>query len=277
MDLGLSGKKVIVTGGASNIGRGIAQTFLEEGAEVAICDLDVEQANKVAKQFSSLPGKVLVFEMDALKIESIQATIKKVLDLFGQLDVLVNVVGGVVDQVFMDETREKWHWLINLNLMSALDVTKAVLPGMIERKKGVVISIGSDAGRMGEFREAVYGGTKAALMSWSKSMAREQGRNNIRFNVVCPGTTLPAKLDTIGEDSQVGKLSAHHQMAKVFTRDPNAQDYSPEVREQVAKLYPLRRLGTPEDIGNMVAFLASDRASFITGQTISFSGGYSMM
>ncbi len=277
MDLGLAGKKVVVTGGASNIGRGITMIFLEEGADVAICELDVEQANKVVKQTASLPGKAKVYEMNLLDINSIEAGVKKILDDLGTIDVLVNVVGGVVDQLFMEEGRDKWQRLINLNYLSALDISRAILPTMIEKKKGAVISIGSDAGRMGEFREAVYGGTKAALMSWSKSMARELGRNNIRFNVVCPGTTLPEVMDTSREDSQVGKLSVHHDMVKVFTRNPEAKEWGPEIREQVAKAYPLRRVGKAEDVANMVAFLASDRASFITGQTISTSGGYSMM
>ena len=277
MDLGLAGKKVIVTGGASNIGRGITLTFLEEGADVAICEIDIEQANKVVKQAAGLPGKPKVYEVDAMDINSIQSGVKKILEDFGTVDVLVNVVGGVVDQVFMEETREKWEKLIKLNFMTALDMSRAVFPTMIEQKKGVIISIGSDAGRMGEWREAVYGGAKGALISWTKSMAREMGRNNIRLNVVCPGTTLPEKLDTSGDDSLVGKKSVHHDMVKVFSGDPTATEWSPEVREKVAKAYPLRRVGTPKDVANMVVFLASDRASFITGQTISVSGGYSMM
>ena len=126
------------------------------------------------------------------------------------------------------------------------------------------MSIGSDAGRMGEFREAFYAACKGGVVALSKSLARELGRKNIRFNVVCPGMTLPDSKDTISEQS-------------LWSNDLMSQLNTPEMRERIAKAYPLRRVGRPEDIAAAVMFLASDAASFITGQTLSVSGGYTMM
>jgi 2-hydroxycyclohexanecarboxyl-CoA dehydrogenase len=134
---------------------------------------------------------------------------------------------------------------------------------MIDRKQGKIISISSDAGRMGEYREAVYAGCKGGIIAMSKTLARELGRYGINVNVVCPGMTLPESPEHMGELS--------------MWKGGMAEFVTPEVREKAAKAYPLRRIGKPEDVADMVVFLASDRASFITGQTISVSGGYTMI
>jgi len=166
-----------------------------------------------------------------------------------------------LDQYFLEESREKWQKTVDMNLWSVIHCTRAVLDHMVERKSGAVVSVGSDAGRAGEFREAVYAASKAGVIALSKSLAKELGRHGIRFNVVCPGLT-PPKPEEIGEGS--------HWQAQLGT-------FTDEVLAKAAKAYPLRKVGTPEDTANAVVFLASNCAGNITGQTLSTSGGYTMM
>jgi 2-hydroxycyclohexanecarboxyl-CoA dehydrogenase len=261
MDLGLAGKTVIVTGGASNIGRAISLGFAKEGASVVVADWDFEQAQKVAALIQAGDRKALALKVDVTDWEQVQAMVAETLEKMGQIDVLVNSVGGNMDQYFMEETREKWQKTLNMNLWGTINCTRAVLDHMVERKTGSVINVGSDAGRIGEFREAIYSASKAGVIAMSKSLAREMGRNNIRFNVVCPGLT-PPKVDEIGEKSH------WQEQLGVFTD---------EVLAKAAKGYPLRKVGTPEDTANAVVFLASGCAGNVTGQTLSVSGGYTMV
>ena len=262
MELGLKGKTVIVTGGASNIGRAITLCFAKEGTNLVIADLDEKQAGRVAEEVKALGSKAIAVKTDVTDYADVEAMVKKAIDEFGAADVLINNVGWDLQQLFTDTTPEFWDKVIAINYRSVLNCTKAVLGHMIERNSGVILSTGSDAGRIGEFREAVYGGTKGAVIAFTKAVAREVGRYNVRLNVVCPGVTIPKGEDEYGEESG-WKLS------RGFFTD--------EIKGKIIKAYPLRRLGTSEDIGNAMVFLASDAANFITGQTLSVSGGYSMM
>ena len=149
-----------------------------------------------------------------------------------------------------------------MNLWGTINCIHAVLPSMIERQSGAIVSISSDAGRMGEYREAVYSACKAGIIALSKSIARETGRYGLRLNVVCPGLVVPPQDESISEESM------WNQMRDIFTED---------VRERVVRNYLFRRLGKADEVANAVVFLASDAASFITGQTLSVSGGYTMM
>ena len=263
MNLNLEGKTVIVTGGGSNIGRAISHCFGEERANVVIADFDEAQGAKTTDEIKKQGGEVLFVRTDVTNWDQVVAMVKKTNEAFGPIDILVNCVGWNVDQLFMEETREKWEKVIAINLWGVINCTRAVLDQMIERKGGVVVNIGSDAGRMGEFREVVYAGAKGGVIAITKALAREMGRYGIRLNVVCPGTTVPESKEQVGEKS----LWAGD-MIKMFT---------PEVLQKVVKVYPLRKLGKAEDIANAVAFMASDRAGHITGQTLSVSGGYTMM
>ncbi|MEO8297782.1 MAG: SDR family oxidoreductase [Burkholderiales bacterium] len=264
MDLQLAGKSVIVTGSGSNIGRAIALAFAREGAKVAIADIDVRQCEKVAQLARETGAKeVLAMPTDVTNWEQVQRLASSVEEQFGAIDVLVNNVGWTVDRLFMEKPREEWEKEIQLNLWSNINCTRAVLDAMVKAGRGSVVNIGSDAGRMGEFREAVYGATKAGVIALAKSLAREYGRKGVRFNTVCPGTTLPDSDEEIGERS----------IWATGMKDWN----TPEMRERIAKAYPLRRVGRPDDISNAVLFMASGCSSFITGQTLSVSGGYTMM
>lgn len=262
MDLNLAGKTVIVTGSGSNIGRGIALAFAKERSNVVISDIDEIQGQKVAKEIDALGGKAIVIKTDVTDVDSVTAMVTKTLEQLGQIDILVNNVGWTIDRLFIEKPRAEWDKEVNINFWSVINCTRAVLDHMVERKQGKIISLGSDAGRMGEYREAVYAGCKGGIIAMSKSLARELGRYGINVNVVCP-VAMPDNLENVGEQS--------------MWKGPMGQMLTPEVQEKAAKAYPLRRLGKPQDVANLTVFLASDAASFITGQTISVTGGYTMM
>lgn len=259
MDLGLRGRAVIVTGGASNIGRAIVHAFAQEGARVLLADIDVDRARATAEE---APGDVRVAETDVTSWDSAQRMVRSALEDLGAVDVLVNCAGWTVDRLFVEKPREEWEKEIAIDMWGFINCTRAVLDPMIERGSGRIVSISSDAGRVGEWREAVYSGTKAGVIAMSKAIAKEVGRHGITLNVVCPGF-VPGRPETSGR-------------ASVWAGDQGAQ-FSAETLEKVARSYPLRRLGTPEDIAPAVLFLASDQASYITGQTLSVNGGYSMI
>lgn len=263
MDLGLEGKTVIVTGGASNIGRGICLAFARERVNLTIADVDEDQAKRTAARAEELGARALVVRTDVSDADQVQAMVKATVDRTGAVDALVNNVGWTVDRLFVEKPRAEWEREIQLNLWSVIHCTRAVLDPMIAQKRGAVVSIGSDAGRMGEYREGVYAACKAGVIGLTKTLAREVGRHGIRLNVVCPGTTMPDSNEEFGSSSMwAGDLGEWN---------------TPQMRERISKAYPLRRVGRPADVANAVVFLASDAASFITGQTLSVSGGYTMI
>ncbi len=265
MDLNLAGKSVIVTGGGSNIGRAIALGFAREGARVAIAEIDEGQGKKVVAEAERLGATALLVRTDVTRWPEVQGLVRAVEDRFGRVDVLVNNVGWTRDALFVEKTREEWEREIQLNLWGMINCTRAVLDGMIARKAGAVVSLGSDAGRIGEFREGVYAACKAGVMALSKSIAREVGKFGIRLNVVCPGMTMPES------DAEIGAAS-------MWRAAENRAWMTEEMRARIARAYPLRRVARPDDVVGAVLFLASDTAAgFITGQTLSVSGGYTML
>jgi 2-hydroxycyclohexanecarboxyl-CoA dehydrogenase len=265
MELNLAGKSVIVTGGGSNIGRAISLAFARERVHLSIAEIDEGQGARTAAEGERQgAASAQVIQADVTKWDSVRAMVKAVEARHGKVDVLVNNVGWTYDRLFIEKTREEWEKEVQINLWGTINCTRAVLDGMIAQKTGAIVSMGSDAGRMGEFREAVYGACKAGIIALSKSLAREVGRHGIRLNVVCPGLTVPAS------DEEVGRLS-------MWTQEANRAWTTPDMKARIAKAYPLRRVGAPEDVAPAVVFLASDAARFITGQALSVSGGYTMM
>jgi 2-hydroxycyclohexanecarboxyl-CoA dehydrogenase len=265
MDLNLASKSVVVTGGGSNIGRAIALAFARERSHVTLAEIDEAQGKKVVAEAQRAgAASAAAVRTDVGAWESVQAMVREVEARLGRVDVLVNNVGWTVDRLFVEKTREEWEKEIRLNLWGMINCTRAVLDGMIARKAGAIVSLGSDAGRMGEFREGVYAACKAGVIALSKSLAREVGRHGIRLNVVCPGMTMPES------DEEISGLS-------MWASEVNRQFRTEEMKARIAKVYPLRRVGRPDDIAPAVLFLASDAAGFITGQTLSVSGGYTML
>jgi 2-hydroxycyclohexanecarboxyl-CoA dehydrogenase len=264
MELGLEGKNVIVTGGGSNIGRAIVHAFAAEGSNITIAELVPAQGEKVAAEVAAMNtgSRVRVISCDVADPVQVASMVQQSIAQWGCVDVLVNNVGWTVDRLFLQKPREEWEKEVRVNLWGAINCIHAVLPYMVERRAGAIVSISSDAGRMGEYREAVYSACKAGVIALSKAIARETGRYGLRVNVVCPGLVVPPAEESISPESM------WNQMRDVFTE---------EVLERVERNYILRRLGKSSEVANAVVFLASDAASFITGQTLSVSGGYTMI
>ena len=264
MELGLRGKNVIVTGGGSNIGRAIVHAFAEEGSNITIAELAAAQGELVAAEVAKMGagGRVKVVQTDVTDRAQVETMVEQSIAEFGSVDVLVNNVGWTIDRLFMDKPREEHEKEVAVNLWSPINCIHAVLPHMVERQSGSIVSISSDAGRMGEYREAVYSACKGGVIALSKAIARETGRYGLRLNVVCPGLVVPP------DEEDISPESMWNQMRDIFTDD---------VLERVQRGYVLRRMGTAKEVANAVVFLASDASSFITGQTLSVSGGYTMM
>ncbi len=253
----LSGKVVIVTGGAQGIGRAIVNDFAQSGADVVIADIQMEAAQQTANDISQATGqKVIAVRTDVTDLESVQQMADQVLDQFGQIDVLVNNAGWDRFIPFIETTPEFWEKVISINYRSVLNLCYAVLPYMVEAKSGSIVNIASDAGRGGSMGESIYAGCKAAVIAFSKTIAREHARDNIRVNVVSPGITKTGLYDTITDGS----------------------DFGAKVMGAIEKTIPIgRRPADPSEVSPAVLFLASNAASYITGQVLSVSGGLTMV
>lgn len=266
MDLGLKGKTAIVTGGASNIGKAIVEGLFDEGANVVIADVDEAQAARVIEALPASGGERAVFvSTDVGDRAQVEAMTGRALEAFGQIDILINNAGWTRNALFLDKPVEEWEREIAVNLWGPIHCVKSVAPHMIERSYGKIVTIGSDAGRVGEYQEAVYGACKGGIIALSKALAREFGRYRLNVNVVCPGLTLPENAEDAGENSLWHPDSPQ---SRLFRNE--------EVLKKVVRRYPLRRYGVPRDLVPMVLLMASDLTSYVTGQIISVSGGYAM-
>jgi 2-hydroxycyclohexanecarboxyl-CoA dehydrogenase len=265
MDLGLAGKTVIVTGGGSNIGRGIVLGFAREGSSVINAEIDEEQGQKVVDEANSLGGRAVLVRTDVTDWDSVQGMVNRALSEFGKVDVLVNNAGGTPRaRPFLEKPREEWDREINLNYWGVINCVRAVADDMIGRGEGKIVNIASASGQSGfaAYNLAVYGGAKGAVISLSRALAWELGRHGINVNVVAPGWIVPASPEHVGQGS--------------FWQQWGYDFYTPDVLQKAMRYWPIQRLGRPEDIADAVVFLASGRASFLTGQTLSVSGGLTM-
>jgi 2-hydroxycyclohexanecarboxyl-CoA dehydrogenase len=245
---------VAVTGGGGGIGGATCRRFGREGARVAVLDLDLAAAEKVAEAIRADGGTAQAYRCDIADRPSVDAAIAAIETKLGPVDVLVNNAGWDVFKPFVKTEPAQWERLIAINLVGALHMHHAVLPGMVARNKGRIVNIASDAARVGSSGEAVYAACKGGLVSFSKTLAREHARHGITVNVVCPGPTDTALLATVTDAA------------------PNPE----KLREAFARGIPLGRLGQPDDLPGAILFFASDDAGFVTGQVLSVSGGLTM-
>ncbi|MCL6574826.1 3-oxoacyl-ACP reductase family protein [Kyrpidia sp.] len=247
----LEQKVAIVTGSARGIGRGIVEKFASEGARVVVADILEDAARETAEALKVRGAEAIAVPVDVTSKESVDEMVEQTVRHFSRVDILVNNAGWDKVEPFIDNDVAVWDRIIRINLYGTLFGCKAVLPHMIEQGYGKIVNIGSDAGRVGSTGEAVYSATKGGVIAFTKTLAREMARHHINVNCVSPG---PADTPLFAE---VGS-------------------YNPKIRDALIRAIPFRRLALPEDLANAVAFLASDEAAYITGQTLSVSGGLTM-
>ncbi len=247
-------KTVIVTGGGGGIGGATCQRMAQEGAKVAVFDMNLEAAQKVADAITAAGGQATAFKCNITDRAAVDAAVAATEAQLGPIDVLVNNAGWDVFKPFTKTTPDQWERLIAINLTGALHMHHAVLPGMAARKSGRIVNISSDAARAGSSGEAVYAACKGGLVAFSKTIAREHARHGITVNVVCPGPTDTA----------------------LFADYKQGAGNPEKLMEAFTRAIPLGRIGQPQDLPGAIAFFASDDAAFITGQVLSVSGGLTM-
>jgi 2-hydroxycyclohexanecarboxyl-CoA dehydrogenase len=250
----MNGRGALVTGAGRGIGRAIAETLATDGFAVAVADLAPSEGPKAVDAIVAAGGKAVFVEVDVSDPASVRAGVEAAQEGVGTIDVLVNNAGFDILMPFVDTDEAFWEKVLDINFVGNLRLTHAVLPGMIEREYGRIVNIGSDAARVGSSLEAVYSGAKGAVVSFTKTLAREVARSGVTANTVCPGPTRTPGME--------GALADNEESAKVL--------------KAMTRAVPVGRLGEPADIAATVAFLASERAAFITGQTLSVSGGLTM-
>lgn len=250
----LAGKTVIVTGAGGSIGRAISRRLAAEGGRIAVCDVDREAARRTADEIEAAGGVAADFGFDITDFDAVNRAVAAIEESLGSTDVLVNNAGWDKVGNFLETDKSLWEKVVAINLWGPLHMHHAVVRGMVERASGKVVNIASDAARVGSSGEAVYAGCKGAIVSFSKALAREVARQRICINVVCPGPTDTPLLHSFMGEGEEGR----------------------RIHEGLSRAIPFRRLGQPQDLVGAVAFLASDDASFITGQVLSVSGGLTM-
>jgi 2-hydroxycyclohexanecarboxyl-CoA dehydrogenase len=248
------GKTVVVTGGGGGIGGATCRRFASEGAKVAVFDMNLDAADKVAAQIRADGGQAQAFRCDITDRATVDQAVAATIEALGPIDVLVNNAGWDVFKPFTKTEPAQWDKLIAINLTGALHMHHAVLPGMAARKAGRIVNIASDAARVGSSGEAVYAACKGGLVAFSKTIAREHARHGITVNVVCPGPTDTALFADYKEGA-----GNPEKLMEAFTRS-----------------IPLGRIGQPGDLPGAILFFASDDAGFVTGQVLSVSGGLTM-
>ena len=243
----------LVTGGASGIGKAVCLALAAEDARVAVADINESGAEAAAAQVRAAGGDSLPVVMDTTSRASAGAGVEAVLRAWGRIDLLANVAGWDRIVPFVETTEEFWDRVIGVNYRGVLATCHAVLPHMMERRSGVIVNVSSEAGRAGSSGEAVYSGAKGAVIAFTKALAREVARYGIRVNAVAPGLTETPLLQQM--------IAEGHD----------------KLMQAIMRATPLQRFAKPEEVADAVLFLASDRASFVTGQTLSVGGGLTMV
>ena len=251
---GLEGKTVIVTGGGSGIGRAVCQRFADEAANVAIFDINADGAAETVRAITDAGGCARSYVTDISDYDAVEAAVAATEKDLGPVDILVNNAGWDEAKPFLATDTALWRKIIDINLYGPLNLHHTVVSRMAQREAGKVINVASDAGRVGSSGEAVYSACKGGIIAFSKTLARELARKNIQINTVCPGPTDTPLFASFAGDAEQGR----------------------KLIDGLTRAIPMRRLGQPADYPGIVAFLASDDTDYITGQTISVSGGLTM-
>jgi 2-hydroxycyclohexanecarboxyl-CoA dehydrogenase len=250
----LDGKIALVTGAGSGIGRAIACRLANDGARIAVADINLAGAHDTEQMIRTAGGAAVALHVDISQLDAVQNAVRATHDGLGRIDILVNNAGWDRVEPFIQNSPELWDKVIGINLKGPIHCCRAVLDDMIATGRGKIISISSDAARVGSTGEAVYAACKGGIISFSKTLARELARYKINVNVICPGPT---------DTPLLKEVTAGQQGAKII--------------DAMTRAIPFRRLGEPEEIAAAVAFFASPDSDFITGQVLSVSGGLTMV
>ncbi len=246
----LDGKTAVITGGASGIGRATALEFARVGANVYLGDINDEGGAAVAKEIAAAGGNATFVPLDVSQKDTIETFCNEVQGQASDgVQIVVNVAGWDRIEPFMDNTDDFWERVVNINYLGPVRLTRHFLPGMIEAGSGKIVSVSSDAGRVGSMGETIYAGAKGGIIAFTKSLAREMARFKINVNCVCPG---PTNTPLLAQQPQ-------------------------KMQDALARAVPFRRIGEPEEIADAILFFASSRSDYITGQTMSVSGGLTMV
>jgi len=254
----LKDKVAIITGAGNGMGRADAVLFAKEGAKVVINDVRDDNMNAVVEEIKAAKGDAFGYKADVSKLEEVEAMVEETVKRYGKVDILVSNAGWDQLRPFLHTDPEFWDKIFALNLIGHLNCVKAVLPVMAKNKYGKIVTIGSDAGRMGNPMEAPYSAAKGGVIAFTKTIAREFGRSNITANCICPGITEGTRLSK----EMIGAIPEKEKAIKMM--------------ETVRRMTPMGRLAAPEDVAKAVLFFASDDSSFVTGQVLSTSGGLAM-
>ncbi|WP_193044690.1 SDR family NAD(P)-dependent oxidoreductase [Mycolicibacterium baixiangningiae] len=247
----LEGKKLLITGAASGMGRALADIAVAQGADVALFDINADGLDKAKQELEGADSKVVTIPADLTQWAQVESGVNHALEELGGIDALCNVAGWDEPGRFWEQSLEFWEKIININLWSNLYMTRAVVPKLIEQNSGTIVNVASDAGRVGSKGETVYAASKGGVIALTKSLARELAPYTVTVNAVCPGPTMTPLLQ-----SEI--------------------DLTPKLIEKLVRAIPLRRVAEPADPAAVVAFFASDAASYMTGQVVSVSGGLTM-
>lgn len=246
--MSLESKVVLITGGSRGIGKAIAMEFAKRGANIAICDIDLEGAQKTAKAVEVHKVRCVAYQADVSSLEEVQDVVSKVMEEFGKIDVLINNAGITRDNLLVRMKAKDWEMVLDVNLKGVFNFTKAVARPMMKARSGRIINVSSVVGLQGNAGQSNYSASKAGIIGFTKSTAQELASRNITVNAVAPG----------------------------FIETEMTRQLPEDVIEEYLNRTPLGRAGTPEDVANVIAFLASDEASFVTGEVIRIDGGMAM-
>jgi len=244
----LDGKTAVVTGAASGIGRATAEAFAHEGAYVLLADINDESGEAVAAALNAQGCGADYFHVDITDAASIEAFRKAALAKRGKVDIVANVAGWGKTEPFVENKPEFWRKLIDLNFLGTVMVTRAFVDGMMESRSGRIVTVASDAGRVGSLGETVYSGTKGGVIAFTKALAREMARYDVTVNCVCPGPTDTPLMAAVPD----------------------------KIKDAFARVTPMRRLARPAEVADAILFFAGPQSQFVTGQVLSVSGGLTM-